>query len=115
MKLDISTGMSSPSCTIGNAKTVLSMTQSSPILGVELACGDSTIIIFHRPYFTAEVFGRLQTAEGSIGRVRAVSLFNYIMRRVWLQQTRIGLSLYDVTGQGYLTEHVSDALIVFNS
>ncbi|CAH2231728.1 jg14310 [Pararge aegeria aegeria] len=59
----------------------------------------------YRPYFTAEVFGRLQAAEGGIGRVRGVSLFNYVMRRVWLQQTTIGLSLYDVTGQGYLTEH----------
>ncbi|CAG9570662.1 unnamed protein product [Danaus chrysippus] len=58
----------------------------------------------YRPYFTAEVFGRLQAAEGGLGRVKGVSLFNYVMRRVWLQQTRIGLSLYDVTGQGYLTE-----------
>lgn len=53
------------------------------------------------------MFGRLQAAEGGFGKVRGVSLFNYVMRRVWLQQTRIGLSLYDVTGQGYLTEHVS--------
>ncbi|KAL0812062.1 hypothetical protein ABMA28_009452 [Loxostege sticticalis] len=65
----------------------------------------------YRPYFTAEVFGRLQSAEGSMGRVRAVSLFNYVMRRVWLQQTRIGLSLYDVTGQGYLTEHDLESYI----
>ena len=28
---------------------------------------------------------------------------------VWLHQTRIGLSLYDVTGQGYLRECVSIA------
>lgn len=33
-----------------------------------------------------------------------MALFNYTMRKVWLQQTRIGLSLYDYTGQGYLTE-----------
>ncbi|KAI8432870.1 hypothetical protein MSG28_013797 [Choristoneura fumiferana] len=65
----------------------------------------------YRPYFTAEVFGRLQAAEGNVGRVRGVSLFNYIMRRVWLQQTRIGLSLYDVTGQGYLTEHDLESYI----
>lgn len=62
--------------------------------------------MYFRPYFTAEVFGRLQAAEGGLGRVKGVSLFNYVMRRVWLQQTRIGLSLYDVTGQGYLTEQV---------
>lgn len=65
----------------------------------------------YKPYLTAEVFGRLQAAEGGIGRVRAVSLFNYVMRRVWLQQTRIGLSLYDVTGQGYLTEHDLESYI----
>lgn len=70
--------------------------------------------LFSRPYFTAEVFGRLQAAEGGIGRVRGVSLFNYVMRRVWLQQTRIGLSLYDVTGQGYLTEHVCLIYIISN-
>lgn len=28
------------------------------------------------------------------------------MRKVWLQQTRIGLSLYDYTGQGFLRESV---------
>ncbi|KAJ8941727.1 hypothetical protein NQ318_023323 [Aromia moschata] len=33
-----------------------------------------------------------------------MSLFNYVMHKVWLDQTRIGLSLYDTTGQGYLTE-----------
>ncbi|CAG9131506.1 unnamed protein product [Plutella xylostella] len=65
----------------------------------------------YKPYFTAEVFGRLQAAEGGAGRVRAVSLFNYVMRRVWLQQTRIGLSLYDVTGQGYLREHDLESYI----
>ncbi|KAL4716420.1 hypothetical protein ACJJTC_015848 [Scirpophaga incertulas] len=65
----------------------------------------------YKPYLTAEVFGRLQAAEGSVGRVRTVSLFNYVMRRVWLQQTRIGLSLYDVTGQGYLTEHDLESYI----
>ncbi|XP_045540468.1 serine/threonine-protein phosphatase 2A regulatory subunit B'' subunit gamma [Papilio machaon] len=65
----------------------------------------------YRPYFTAEVFGRLQAAEGGFGKVRGVSLFNYVMRRVWLQQTRIGLSLYDVTGQGYLTEHDLESYI----
>lgn len=27
---------------------------------------------------------------------------------VWLHQTRIGLSLYDVAGQGYLRESVSN-------
>lgn len=30
-----------------------------------------------------------------------------ILHLVWMHQTRIGLSLYDVTGQGYLREPVS--------
>ena len=36
-----------------------------------------------------------------------MQFFNYVMRKVWLHQTRIGLSLYDVAGQGYLKESVS--------
>jgi hypothetical protein len=36
-----------------------------------------------------------------------MAVFNYVMRKVWLQQTRIGLSLYDATGQGLLTEMVN--------
>ncbi len=33
-----------------------------------------------------------------------MQFFNYVMRKVWLQQTRIGLSLYDVSGRGFLRE-----------
>lgn len=56
-----------------------------------------------RKYFTPSVFAKLQ--HGDIyGRVSIMALFNYIMRKVWLHQTRIGLSLYDVTGQGFLRE-----------
>ena len=40
------------------------------------------------------------------GRVSIMQFFNYVMRKVWLHQTRIGLSLYDVAGQGYLKESV---------
>jgi serine/threonine-protein phosphatase 2A regulatory subunit B'' len=56
-----------------------------------------------KPYFTSIVFAKLQQGDPQ-GRVSIMSLFNYVMRKVWLQQTRIGLSLYDSTGQGYLTE-----------
>ncbi|KOB69170.1 Serine/threonine-protein phosphatase 2A regulatory subunit B'' subunit gamma [Operophtera brumata] len=63
------------------------------------ANNDELSIDYFQLYLTASVFGRLQAVEGGIGRVRAVSLFNYVMRRVWLQQTRIGLSLYDVTAE----------------
>nr|XP_023017947.1 serine/threonine-protein phosphatase 2A regulatory subunit B'' subunit gamma-like [Leptinotarsa decemlineata] len=56
-----------------------------------------------KPYFTPIVFAKLQQGDPH-GRVSIMSLFNYVMRKVWLDQTRIGLSLYDATGQGYLTE-----------
>ncbi|KAJ8976716.1 hypothetical protein NQ317_000148, partial [Molorchus minor] len=56
-----------------------------------------------KAYFTAVVFARLQQGDPQ-GRVSIMSLFNYVMHKVWLDQTRIGLSLYDATGQGYLTE-----------
>jgi len=41
------------------------------------------------------------------GRVPVVNLFHYAMRKTWLTQTRVGLSLYDQTGEGFLTEPVS--------
>lgn len=56
-----------------------------------------------KPYLTSLVFAQLQQGD-SQGRISIMSIFNYVMRKVWLEQTRIGLSLYDSTGQGYLTE-----------
>lgn len=41
-----------------------------------------------------------------------MQLFNYTMRKVWLQQTRIGLSLYDYTGQGFLRESDLESYIM---
>lgn len=70
-----------------------------------------SISIF-RIYLTSSVFLRLQSISGYPGRVSIMSLFNYTMRKVWLQQTRIGLSLYDYTGQGFLRESVNKALPV---
>ncbi|XP_017777665.1 PREDICTED: serine/threonine-protein phosphatase 2A regulatory subunit B'' subunit gamma-like [Nicrophorus vespilloides] len=54
-------------------------------------------------YLTANVFAKLHENDPQ-GRVSTISLFNYIMRKVWLKQTRVGLSLYDTTGLGYLRE-----------
>ncbi|CAH0550349.1 unnamed protein product [Brassicogethes aeneus] len=55
-----------------------------------------------KPYFTPCVFARLQQGDPQ-GRVSIMSLFNYVMKKFWLQQTRVGLSMYDVSGQGYLS------------
>jgi len=54
-------------------------------------------------YLTPTLFAKLQQGD-RLGRISIMALFNYIMRKVWLHQTRIGLSLYDVTGQGFLRE-----------
>ncbi|XP_062061257.1 serine/threonine-protein phosphatase 2A regulatory subunit B'' subunit gamma isoform X2 [Lepus europaeus] len=56
-----------------------------------------------KQFFTAKVFAKLLHTD-SYGRISIMHFFNYVMRKVWLHQTRIGLSLYDVAGQGYLRE-----------
>ena len=53
-----------------------------------------------------KVFAKL-LMEDSYGRVSVTTLFNYVMRKTWLKQTRIGLSIYDDTGRGYIKEAVS--------
>ena len=58
-----------------------------------------------RQFFTASVFTKLLQMD-PYGRISIMQFFNYVMRKVWLHQTRIGLSLYDVAGQGYLKESV---------
>lgn len=60
----------------------------------------------YRKYFTPSVFAKLQQAD-SYGKINTTSLFNYIMRKVWLHQTRIGLSIYDSYGDGYLKQEVN--------
>lgn len=65
-----------------------------------------TFSSYFRNYFTSAVFAKLQHGD-PYGRISIMALFNYIMRKVWYHQTRIGLSLYDVVGQGYLREVVS--------
>ncbi|KAM4724315.1 serine/threonine-protein phosphatase 2A regulatory subunit B'' subunit gamma [Anableps anableps] len=56
-----------------------------------------------RNFFTARVYAKLLNND-PYGRISIMQFFNYVMRKVWLHQTRIGLSLYDVAGQGYLRE-----------
>ncbi|XP_030758621.1 serine/threonine-protein phosphatase 2A regulatory subunit B'' subunit gamma-like [Sitophilus oryzae] len=56
-----------------------------------------------KPYFKPSLFAKLQQGDPQ-GRVSIISLFNYVMRKVWLDHTRVGLSVYDSNGQGYLTE-----------
>ena len=62
-----------------------------------------------RPFFKATVFAKLLNND-PYGRISIMQFFNYVMRKVWLHQTRIGLSLYDVAGLGHLRESVSHHL-----
>ena len=54
-------------------------------------------------YFQPMIFAKLQHGDPH-GRISVMAFFNYVMRKVWIHQTRIGLSLYDVNGQGFLRE-----------
>lgn len=56
-------------------------------------------------------FPNLENRSRNPGNVAIIRLFNYVMRKVWIQQTRIGLSLYDPTGMGYLRETDLEAYI----
>ncbi|CAF1036413.1 unnamed protein product, partial [Didymodactylos carnosus] len=38
------------------------------------------------------------------GRVRIIDLYQYTMRKMWYHHSRMGLSLYDMVGQGFLRE-----------
>ena len=79
------------------------------MLNVSCTCwpqdDDSSVFLSFRPFFQATVFSKLMQND-PFGRVSIMQFFNYVMRKVWLHQTRIGLSLYDVAGQGYLKESV---------
>ena len=70
------------------------------------------ILLCFRQFFKATVFSKLLQTD-PYGRISIMQFFNYVMRKVWLHQTRIGLSLYDVAGQGYLKESVSKHSLVF--
>ncbi|RWS30893.1 serine/threonine-protein phosphatase 2A regulatory subunit B'' subunit gamma-like isoform X1, partial [Leptotrombidium deliense] len=71
-------------------------------------CGNHYTSI--RKYFDASTFAKLQSNSTS-GTVSIVNFFNYVMRKVWFQESRIALSLYDSDGQGYLTEDELEAYL----
>lgn len=55
-------------------------------------------------FLTTTLFLRLLGLSSNAPNVNVVQLFNFVMRKVWMEQTRIGLSFYDSTGQGFLSE-----------
>ncbi|CAI5764170.1 Serine/threonine-protein phosphatase 2A regulatory subunit B'' subunit gamma [Podarcis lilfordi] len=84
--------------------------QTSPMMGDEAMINYESFLKVGekagskcKQFFTAKVFAKLLHND-PYGRISIMQFFNYVMRKVWLYQTRIGLSLYDVAGQGYLRE-----------
>uniref|UniRef100_A0A4W3GKA7 Serine/threonine-protein phosphatase 2A regulatory subunit B'' subunit gamma n=1 Tax=Callorhinchus milii TaxID=7868 RepID=A0A4W3GKA7_CALMI len=71
--------------------------QTPPLIGEE------AMINYEIFCNNTKVFAKLLHND-PYGRISIMQFFNYVMRKVWLHQTRIGLSLYDVAGQGYLRE-----------
>lgn len=63
-----------------------------------------------RHYLTISSFVQLQE-DDLPGFVNIMTLFNHIMRLVWLRQSRIGLNFYDVSGQGSLYEAVTRPIL----
>lgn len=57
-----------------------------------------------RSHFSPETFGKL--CRGNL-TINSLDLFNFLVRKEWFWQTRIALSLYDQTGEGFLHESVS--------
>ena len=41
----------------------------------------------------------------SDGKISILAFFNYVMRKIWLNQARIALTLWDSCGNGYLCEN----------
>lgn len=72
---------------------------------VSKRCGEKC-----RSFFTAKVFSKLLQKD-PYGRISVDDFFSYVMKKVWMQQSRVSLSLYDVSGQGYLRELDLEAYI----
>lgn len=56
-----------------------------------------------KSFFTAVIFAKLFEGD-SDGRISINQFLGYVTKKFWLHQTRIGLSLYDGAGLGYLKE-----------
>lgn len=57
----------------------------------------------YKDFFNGTVFFKL-LQDHPLGYMSIRNFYNYVNRRRWLLQTRVGLALYDANGQGYLKE-----------
>lgn len=62
--------------------------------------------IYFRLFFDPSIFLQLQDNKLK-GYLSIDIFFNYIMKKIWIDQTRNGLSQYDSSGFGYLSETVT--------
>jgi serine/threonine-protein phosphatase 2A regulatory subunit B'' len=61
------------------------------------------LFFLNRPFFNAAVYAKLFESDPD-GRISINQFLGYVTKKFWLHQTRIGLSLYDGAGLGYLKE-----------
>lgn len=61
--------------------------------------------MYFRSFFRPSIFLQLQDSKIK-GYLSIDTFFNYIMKKIWIDQTRNGLSQYDSCGFGYLSEAV---------
>ncbi|XP_060858764.1 serine/threonine-protein phosphatase 2A regulatory subunit B'' subunit gamma-like isoform X2 [Metopolophium dirhodum] len=57
----------------------------------------------YKLFFNPSIFLQLQDSKMK-GYLSIDTFFNYIMKKIWIDQTRNGLSQYDSSGCGYLSE-----------
>lgn len=63
------------------------------------------LFVFSRTFFAATTFARLSQDDPE-GKVAILTFFNYVLRKIWMQQARAALSLWDSSGNGSLCEYV---------
>lgn len=64
-------------------------------------------------FFKPSIFLQLQECKFK-GYLSIDTLFNYIMKKIWIDQTRNGLSQYDSSGFGYLSEAVIYLKLIYS-
>uniref|UniRef100_A0A2S2QCY4 Serine/threonine-protein phosphatase 2A regulatory subunit B'' subunit gamma n=1 Tax=Sipha flava TaxID=143950 RepID=A0A2S2QCY4_9HEMI len=67
--------------------------------------------MYFRLFFRPSIFLELQDNKFK-GYLSIDTFFNYIMKKIWIDQTRNGLSQYDSSGFGYLSEADFEAYIL---
>ncbi|OXA38526.1 Serine/threonine-protein phosphatase 2A regulatory subunit B'' subunit gamma [Folsomia candida] len=80
---------------------------------VERGLRDRGVLVYEKEWLTTTKFMSLMSESDDkiFRRLPIIHLFNYVMKRVWLIQTRLGFINYDLDCQGYLTEEWMESYI----